>query len=1159
MSIMRKIVYFVFGLMMPIYAYAVPQCTDIFTDPPSGNHSGNGLVPPPDVINNKLGNLDCFRFRGSNLCWEGVTLRTSNFAPGDYSYYAGRFQNRAELSTNGTTTRLYFDSLQLTNAELNLNGDPEDLFIYVAGSLQITGQNKINGIIYVAGSVQVAGNAEISGALAAGGALTTTGNSTVTVDPDVIENADLIDMCENTTLPLECFTDDFNSGSLSDLWVTSTSKGSFQPGIVNNRLRFTQALVDQATSSTYQRLFPAKDNLVEIEFDHFAYGGSGADGIAVVLSDALVTPKAGAFGGPLGYGFKPNEPGFAGGWLGIGIDEYGNFSAQGGEGSDPGQRRQSVALRGSGSNETGYRYLAGACNNGQTNQNSNCLSPTVDNNNSGSIHRYKIVVDSRVSNQSQVEIFRKIGSADWQTIVGPIDVLDSQYSQAAVPEDFLLSIAGSTGDLTNNHEIDNFQVCALNSRPIEDQIDHFRLTHTGQGLTCKAEEVTIKACKNATCTELYTDSVTATLSPATVDGGGGWVGGNVKTFSGGSGTFQIRKGQPGTLTLGVTGSTPPARPFSTNLCDDGSGFSADNCDVVFSDSGFVVEVPDKYGAESVTATIQAVKQGDSATQCVPSFANVTKSVDLWSQYRDPVAGVDLVGTPKVSVNSTEIGTSSTGATNFNLVFDSSGQASVNLNYDDAGHMDLHAEFNGTGDEQGLKLEGSDTFVSAPKYLTVTAVNSSSGTGVCSSADTSCSVFAKAGGDFTLKVTAYNQDDEVTPNYKHSGITLTHSLVEPSTGNVSAGSISATSYNHVPILNGTNSVTQSVSEVGVFNFTVTPPSSFYGNTTKTIAAGSTGNIGRFIPAYFELPTTSTDILNTPVLLGACSQSPKFSYIGQSFGYSTNPALTLSPRAADGSPIVNYVIGDWWRYSNNWGSRNYIADNGLTMALDTDASPSVTRTPATGSTMVLENEMILYTKETTPINPFTASFQLVLTVSDVTDSDGVCLKSNDSGACQGINFDDVDGAMALRWGRLVINDTYGSEIATVRQRLELQHYQSNRFETNTDDSCTSFGAIGNFVFTSGEYTVVTNGSPTQPEVNASLVSGTASSGESWIEFTPPGSGSTGTITTSFDMDTQGVPWLRDDEDGNGNFEDSTSGLTQFGLYRGSDRVIWWSEQN
>ena len=58
--------------------------------------------------------------------------------------------------------------------------------------------------------------------------------------------------------------------------------------------------------------------------------------------------------------FSLKRPGFAGGWLGVGIDEYGNFSRGGDGRPPPGRRRQSVAIRGSGVDETGYRYLAGS-------------------------------------------------------------------------------------------------------------------------------------------------------------------------------------------------------------------------------------------------------------------------------------------------------------------------------------------------------------------------------------------------------------------------------------------------------------------------------------------------------------------------------------------------------------------------------------------------------------------------------------------------------------------------------------------------------------------------------------------------------------------------------------------------------------------------------
>lgn len=958
--------------------------------------------------------------------------------------------------------------------------------------------------------------------------------------------------CSGPTL--QCFSDSFDS-SLSDLWVTSTSKGSFQPGVVNGRLRFTQAVGNQSTSSSYQRLFPARDNLVEVEFDHFAYDGSGADGIAVVLSDARVTPRAGSFGGPLGYGFKPNEPGFAGGWLGIGIDEYGNFSNEGGQGTKPGRRRQSVALRGSGEDETGYRYLAGACNNGTTNTSGSCLSPTVDNNNSGDVHRYKIVVDSRVSNQSQVEILRKVGSGNWQTIVGPLNVLDSQYNQAAVPDDFLLSITGSTGGSNNIHEIDNFQVCALDSSPIDQQIDHFRIIHTGQGVTCSAESVTILACNNADCSELFTDPVQATLSPATVSGGGGWVGGNVINFSGGSTTVELRKNQPGSITLGVSGSSPTTKPFATTLCQTGGGWSASNCSITFAESGFVIDVPDFIANSSATATIKAVKTSDTSLQCVPEFANVDKTIKFWSSYIAPDS-LSVVGSPAVSINAEENGKSQAFASEIEMSFNASGEASFTLNYPDAGKMQLNARYEGSGAENGLLMVGSDQFVSFPKYLQISASNSQSDNGQCTTANTSCDVFAAAGEPFDLLVTAYGEGDVVTPNYQHSNMALTHTLVAPVSGQ--AGTLSTASYQQVPIVGGTNTVEQSVSEVGVFNFTVTPPATYLGSSAYTINAASTGNIGRFIPAYFAVSPM------TVALEAACSAGVQpFTYLGQSFGFSSDPGVYLYPRSTSGGAIFNYQHSDWWRYDNSWGNRSYLASNGLTIERDPTATPNILlgtlgATATNNRSVELLNEKIRYVKPFAPMEPFSSDFDLQLEVDDLKDQDGVCYQTSAAGPCLPYVFEDIDQSLVQRWGRLLIHDTYGPESNPLSQKVQAQYFSGGIFRTNSDDSCSDLGSVNHFTFDSTDFTVLKSGTATPPEVKATLAPSLLGSGFANINFTAPGAGNTGTIVSRYDLSTL-LPWLRVDEDGNNSFEESVSGRVQFGLYRGSDRVIWWRESN
>lgn len=69
----------------------------------------------------------------------------------------------------------------------------------------------------------------------------------------------------------QCFSDDFNRPNLEQDWVPFTSSGNFTPRVVSNRLRLTEAIGNQATAVTYQRIFPAANNLVQVELDYYAW------------------------------------------------------------------------------------------------------------------------------------------------------------------------------------------------------------------------------------------------------------------------------------------------------------------------------------------------------------------------------------------------------------------------------------------------------------------------------------------------------------------------------------------------------------------------------------------------------------------------------------------------------------------------------------------------------------------------------------------------------------------------------------------------------------------------------------------------------------------------------------------------------------------------
>ena len=123
---------------------------------------------------------------------------------------------------------------------------------------------------------------------------------------------------------------------------------------------------DQQTGAIVSNFtFPTNEGL-QVTWTSVTYGGdgygnnagaaSGADGISFFLSDGSLPATVGASGGSLGYSCS-NESGNAtwdgvqGGYLGIGIDEFGNFSSKSdntSSGATTGQTPGQIVVRGSG-------------------------------------------------------------------------------------------------------------------------------------------------------------------------------------------------------------------------------------------------------------------------------------------------------------------------------------------------------------------------------------------------------------------------------------------------------------------------------------------------------------------------------------------------------------------------------------------------------------------------------------------------------------------------------------------------------------------------------------------------------------------------------------------------------------------------------------------
>ncbi len=114
---------------------------------------------------------------------------------------------------------------------------------------------------------------------------------------------------------------------------------------------------DYKTGAVVSDFTFASNKGIQVTFTTVTYGGDnlsghGADGISFFLMDGANSPSVGGLGGSLGYSCSNGNDtydGVAGGYIGIGIDEYGNFSNSG-DNTDTGSgfKAGRISLRGAG-------------------------------------------------------------------------------------------------------------------------------------------------------------------------------------------------------------------------------------------------------------------------------------------------------------------------------------------------------------------------------------------------------------------------------------------------------------------------------------------------------------------------------------------------------------------------------------------------------------------------------------------------------------------------------------------------------------------------------------------------------------------------------------------------------------------------------------------
>ena len=187
----------------------------------------------------------------------------------------------------------------------------------------------------------------------------------------------------------------------------------------------------------------------------------------------------GSSGGALGYSTDGTTPGMPSGYLGVGLDEYGNYSTTTYEGndchtSDPswsGYFPNEVTVRGPGTGTAGYCLLASSLQDSPDPLGPSGIQLHGADFASSEITVHIVIDASNPNSPTYTVSLQPVGAASATTITsGPLP--DFYYDPATgqqvqgIPPQLTFAVAASTGSGSDVHEIDNLTTATQNSNPL---------------------------------------------------------------------------------------------------------------------------------------------------------------------------------------------------------------------------------------------------------------------------------------------------------------------------------------------------------------------------------------------------------------------------------------------------------------------------------------------------------------------------------------------------------------------------------------------------------------------------------------------------------------------------------------------------------------------